>query len=212
MHAMTMTGLHAPLEWTHRCDPTPRRDQVRVKVSACGLCRTDLHVVDSELPDPVVSIVPGHEIVGRANEALDDSPHIRPTDLGGQLMTTSHTTLHTVDGALRLVDGFAADERAGIVAVFGRLDTRLQSFTHGTVELLLTVKDRDAPGQRMTLEARIAGVESVIATSERSDIGSALRQVRDEVVRQITDAKDRTEARNNRHLRVSGTEKHAGDE
>lgn len=127
-------------------------------------------------------------------------------------MTTSHSTPHTVDGALRLVDGFAADERAGIVAAFGRLDARLQSFAPGTVELLLAVKDRDAPGQRMTLEARIAGVDSVFATSERRDIGSALREVRDEAVRQITDAKDRTEARNNRHLRGGRADKHAGDE
>jgi propanol-preferring alcohol dehydrogenase len=39
--------------------------EIRVKVSACGVCRTDLHVVDGELPDPQVPIIPGHEIVGR---------------------------------------------------------------------------------------------------------------------------------------------------
>jgi propanol-preferring alcohol dehydrogenase len=45
--------------------PEPGPGQVLVKVGACGVCRTDLHVVDGELPDPKLPIVPGHEIVGR---------------------------------------------------------------------------------------------------------------------------------------------------
>jgi alcohol dehydrogenase, propanol-preferring len=47
--------------------PQPGSGQIRVKVSACGVCRTDLHVVDGELPDPKLPIVPGHEIVGTAD-------------------------------------------------------------------------------------------------------------------------------------------------
>ena len=43
----------------------PGPGEIRVKVAACGVCRTDLHVVDGELPDPQVPIIPGHEIVGR---------------------------------------------------------------------------------------------------------------------------------------------------
>lgn len=65
MHAMMMTSSRSPLQWTERNDPAPGPNQVRVQVSACGVCRTDLHVVDGELPDPVVPIIPGHEIVGR---------------------------------------------------------------------------------------------------------------------------------------------------
>ncbi len=45
--------------------PEPKADQVRVRVSVCGVCRTDLHLLDDELPDPALPIVPGHEIVGR---------------------------------------------------------------------------------------------------------------------------------------------------
>jgi propanol-preferring alcohol dehydrogenase len=45
--------------------PEPGPGQVLVKVGACGVCRTDLHVVDGELPEPKLPIVPGHEIVGR---------------------------------------------------------------------------------------------------------------------------------------------------
>ncbi len=51
--------------------PTPRRGEVLIRVRACGVCRTDLHVVDGELPDPKLPIVPGHEIVGTV-EALGD--------------------------------------------------------------------------------------------------------------------------------------------
>src|SRR5260370_20952270 len=47
-----------------RPDPLPGPGEVRVRVEACGVCRTDLHVVDGELPDIHLPIVPGHEIVG----------------------------------------------------------------------------------------------------------------------------------------------------
>ena len=45
--------------------PAAGPDQILVKIAACAVCRTDLHVVDGELPDPKLPIVPGHEIVGR---------------------------------------------------------------------------------------------------------------------------------------------------
>ena len=54
----------AELEWTEVPDPRPDRRQVLIRVLACGVCRTDLHVVDGDLPDPKLPIVPGHEIVG----------------------------------------------------------------------------------------------------------------------------------------------------
>jgi propanol-preferring alcohol dehydrogenase len=46
-------------------DQQPGPNQIRVKVLACGVCRTDLHVIDGELPHPILPIIPGHEIVGR---------------------------------------------------------------------------------------------------------------------------------------------------
>jgi propanol-preferring alcohol dehydrogenase len=48
-----------------RGDPIPAEGEIRVKVGACGVCRTDLHVVDAELPDIKYPIIPGHEIIGR---------------------------------------------------------------------------------------------------------------------------------------------------
>jgi propanol-preferring alcohol dehydrogenase len=65
MQAMVLKQLKTPLEWTDLPDRQPGLGEIRVKLSACGVCRTDLHVVDGELPDPVVPIIPGHEIVGR---------------------------------------------------------------------------------------------------------------------------------------------------
>jgi propanol-preferring alcohol dehydrogenase len=65
MQAMILKTLGAALEWTDLGDRQPGPGEIRVKVAACGVCRTDLHVVDGELPNPTVPIIPGHEIVGR---------------------------------------------------------------------------------------------------------------------------------------------------
>jgi len=65
MKPMALNRLRTTLAWTELPDPQPGPDEIRVKVLACGVCRTDLHVVDGELPNPQVPIIPGHEIVGR---------------------------------------------------------------------------------------------------------------------------------------------------
>jgi alcohol dehydrogenase, propanol-preferring len=72
--------LHRPRErlmMEERPDPAPGPGQIRVRVEACGVCRTDLHVVDGELPDPRLPIVPGHEIVGRV-EAVGEGVDLKP--------------------------------------------------------------------------------------------------------------------------------------
>jgi propanol-preferring alcohol dehydrogenase len=65
MQAMILDAVGRPLTWSELPDRLPGAGQIRVKITACGVCRTDLHVVDGELPDPQVPIIPGHEIVGR---------------------------------------------------------------------------------------------------------------------------------------------------
>ena len=65
MQAMVLKKIGAALEWTQYPDRQPDHGQIRVKVLACGVCRTDLHVVDGELPNPIIPIIPGHEVVGR---------------------------------------------------------------------------------------------------------------------------------------------------
>jgi propanol-preferring alcohol dehydrogenase len=64
MHAMVLDAPGQALRREARPVPEPGPDQVLVKVAACGVCRTDLHVVDGELTEPKLPIVPGHEIVG----------------------------------------------------------------------------------------------------------------------------------------------------
>jgi propanol-preferring alcohol dehydrogenase len=67
MRAMVLKRLKTPLEWTELEDRRPGPNEIRIQVKACGVCRTDLHVLDGELPGPVLPITPGHEIVGRVD-------------------------------------------------------------------------------------------------------------------------------------------------
>jgi alcohol dehydrogenase, propanol-preferring len=67
MRAMVLPAPGASLLLQERADPIPGEGQIRVTISACGVCRTDLHVVDGELPDIRYPIIPGHEIVGRVD-------------------------------------------------------------------------------------------------------------------------------------------------
>src|SRR5712691_2462617 len=65
MRAMVLEAPRTPLVMRERATPAPAAGDILVEVAACGVCRTDLHVVDGELPDHKLPIVPGHEIVGR---------------------------------------------------------------------------------------------------------------------------------------------------
>jgi propanol-preferring alcohol dehydrogenase len=67
MKAMVLRNLGSPLMMEERPLPSPGQGEIRVKVDACAVCRTDLHVVDGDLPHPRLPLVPGHEIVGRVD-------------------------------------------------------------------------------------------------------------------------------------------------
>ncbi|WP_349255043.1 zinc-dependent alcohol dehydrogenase family protein [Roseateles caseinilyticus] len=64
MHAMVLERAGAPLRQQERPLPEPAAGEVRLRVLACAVCRTDLHVLDGDLPEARYPIVPGHEIVG----------------------------------------------------------------------------------------------------------------------------------------------------
>jgi alcohol dehydrogenase, propanol-preferring len=64
MRAMVLDRAGSELEERELPDPEPSAGEVLVRVEACGVCRTDLHVVDGELPDPKLPLVPGHQVVG----------------------------------------------------------------------------------------------------------------------------------------------------
>jgi propanol-preferring alcohol dehydrogenase len=81
--AMVLERPGQPLRLVQRPVPVPSTSQVLVRVAACGVCRTDLHVVDGELPDPRLPIVPGHEIVGTVEEAGGNVHDFAPGDRVG---------------------------------------------------------------------------------------------------------------------------------
>jgi propanol-preferring alcohol dehydrogenase len=65
---MVLDALGKPLRAAEVRTPRPGATQVLIRVRACGVCRTDLHVVDGELPDPKLPLIPGHQIVGTVVE------------------------------------------------------------------------------------------------------------------------------------------------
>jgi len=65
MRAMVLETARTPLRMRELPTPVPAAREILLEVAACGVCRTDLHVVDGELPNPKLPLIPGHEIVGR---------------------------------------------------------------------------------------------------------------------------------------------------
>jgi propanol-preferring alcohol dehydrogenase len=68
MQAMLLATQRLPLKFTEVPTPRPQPDQVLLQIKACAVCRTDLHVVDGELPEPKLPLIPGHEVVGVVSE------------------------------------------------------------------------------------------------------------------------------------------------
>ncbi|MFW6009890.1 MAG: HPF/RaiA family ribosome-associated protein [Actinomycetota bacterium] len=87
---------------------------------------------------------------------------------------------------LRVVPEFRADEHEKYADVlFGRLERRLQRWDPASVELELSVKERDSDSQRVTLECWVPGLPKIVGTSSDPDLDRAVVEVRDEVWRQI---------------------------
>jgi propanol-preferring alcohol dehydrogenase len=62
---MVLEAPKTALQWRELPEPHPGPGEVRIRIASCGVCRTDLHLVDGELPNPRLPVIPGHEIVGR---------------------------------------------------------------------------------------------------------------------------------------------------
>jgi propanol-preferring alcohol dehydrogenase len=78
MRAMVMTRPSAPLELRDVPIPEAGPGQLLIRVSACGICRTDLHVVDGDLTDPELPLIPGHQIVGYVVAAGSGASNFKP--------------------------------------------------------------------------------------------------------------------------------------
>ncbi len=82
MRAMVLTAPRTPLRLEELPVPSPGPDQLLIRVSACAVCRTDLHIVDGELTEPKLPLVPGHEIVGVVEAA---GANVRGIALGARV-------------------------------------------------------------------------------------------------------------------------------
>jgi propanol-preferring alcohol dehydrogenase len=80
MFAMVLTAPHTPLVAQTRPQPQPGPGEVRLRVLACGVCRTDLHVVDGDLAQVNPTVIPGHEIIGRVEAVGEGVTGVTPGD------------------------------------------------------------------------------------------------------------------------------------
>jgi propanol-preferring alcohol dehydrogenase len=74
MRAMVLDKPRQPLQLRDMEKPRPAKGQLLVRIATCAVCRTDLHVIDDELPDPKLPLIPGHQIVGYVEEAGPEIP------------------------------------------------------------------------------------------------------------------------------------------
>jgi propanol-preferring alcohol dehydrogenase len=82
MCAMVLEAPKKPLRAMDMPVPRPCSDEVLIRVRACGVCRTDLHIVDGELPEPKPLLIPGHEIVGTV---VQKGEHVEGFSLGDRI-------------------------------------------------------------------------------------------------------------------------------
>lgn len=83
MQAMVMEKEGFPLVMKTLPLPVPADGQVLIKVIACGICRTDLHIIDGELKKPKLPLIPGHEIIGRVVSTGKNISYLHPGDIVG---------------------------------------------------------------------------------------------------------------------------------
>ena len=107
----------------------------------------------------------------------------------------------TVAECLRVGSGFSQGDLRWLVDLFSTLDARLASFHADSTALEIMVKDREAPGQKVTLECWLSGGDKFVTTSSLEDLHAAVMDVRDDLRRRLNDAKTKHEPRHNRHLR-----------
>ena len=107
----------------------------------------------------------------------------------------------TVAECLRVGAGFSQGDLNWLVEQFGTLDARLASFHADATALEISVKDRAARGQKVTLECWLSGGDKIVTTSSEEDLHAAVMDVRDDMRRRLNDAKSKHEPRHNRHLR-----------
>src|SRR5262245_28425854 len=83
MRAMVLSETNKTLCESELPEPEPKSGEVLVRIRACAVCRTDLHVVDGDLPDPKLPLIPGHQIVGLVVDCGPDAQRYKVGDRVG---------------------------------------------------------------------------------------------------------------------------------
>jgi propanol-preferring alcohol dehydrogenase len=96
-----------PLKWRDVADPEPAEGEVRIRVSACAICRTDLHVIEGDLLPPSLPLIPGHQVVGRVDRLGAGAQRFREGErIGvGWLRTTDGSCRFCAEGRENLCPG-----------------------------------------------------------------------------------------------------------
>jgi hypothetical protein len=115
-------------------------------------------------------------------------------------MNGSQEDPNVIAQRLHLATGFLASERDWIVQRLAALGSRLRSFPDTQVDLEISLKERNGADQRVTLECWISRTPRLhlVSTSSARELAVAVGEVRDDLIRQVDDAKTRTEPSNNR--------------
>ena len=122
----------------------------------------------------------------------------------GPMSDPQHKPARTIEERLRLGAGFSAKEQDHVVELLSALDRHLTRRRPEDVDLEVSVKNRDGPEQKVTLEAWIPGWPSLVATSTDRDLDHALVTVRKDMIRRIEDEKAKRELPRSRARRDLG--------
>jgi len=167
MKAMVFESAGQPLQLAECPVPDPHENEVLIKVLACGVCRTDLHIVDGELPDPKRRLIPGHEIVG---EVAAIGPGVRDLNRGDRvgvpwLGRTCGVCRYCQSGRENLCDNpiFTGYTRDGGYAQYTLADSRFclripARFTDSEAAPLLCAGLIGYRSYRMAGEGRLLGI------------------------------------------------------
>jgi ribosome-associated translation inhibitor RaiA len=112
---------------------------------------------------------------------------------------SAQTTPATVEDCLRVGTGFSQGDRNWIADQLATLDARLAGFSADATALEVSVKDRAARGQKVTLECWVSGWPKVVTTSTEEDLRAAIHDVRDDLRRRLNDMKTRQEPDHKHH-------------
>lgn len=115
---------------------------------------------------------------------------------------TGHASI--VERALLVHGHLEPHERQGIAKHWNQLDRQLAAFDTEAIDIQLFVNERDTPRQHIILEIRLPGHRTLVAKSATTDMGAALREVREAMARQLGELKRRTEPRHSREIREAG--------